>query len=106
MPAPLLGVVGGGSFHGAATIPSGDEAVVIWLPLFAHEPLVGFLRIVTGKFFLVGIPLHSLLHADGNHAEMGHRDRSVSDFHGAEGVFAAADRLEKIAHVTAALVEL
>src|SRR6266536_3387769 len=85
---------------------SGNEAVVVWLALFAHEPLVGFLPIITGEFFLVGIPLQGLLHTDGDDAKMGYRDGTVADFHIADRVFAAADRLEEIAHVVAALVEL
>ena len=37
---------------------------------------------------------------------MGHSDGTVADFHVADRVFAAAHRLEEIAHVIAALVEL
>src|SRR5439155_26520587 len=55
-------------------ICSGDEAVVVRLALFANEPLVGFLGIGTGECLLVGVPLESLIHADGDHAEMGHAD--------------------------------
>src|SRR5439155_1961617 len=76
--------------HGAATIRSGDEAVVVWLALLAQKPLIGFLRIVTGEFFLVRIPLQGLLHADGNHPQMGHGDGTVADFHVADRVVAAA----------------
>src|SRR6266542_2850460 len=84
---------------------SGNEAVVVWLALFAHQPFVGFRGICAREFLLVRTPLHGLLHADGNHAEMGDGDRTMSCFHGTDRVFAAAHRLEEIAHMVAAFVE-
>src|SRR5688572_22865966 len=60
---------------------SGNKTVVVRLALFADQPLVRFLRVVAGEYFLFGIPFHRLVHAHGDHAEVRHGDGTMADFH-------------------------